>query len=102
MQYYKNFVIWEHLNFIKKLQMKDDEESPQSFEFDQLQKLMVEFTDGRKRTYWADSYEVSSSMIHLFCTVNDKKKISHMIPYMMVRQIEVQDQEIRGLLRAKG
>ncbi len=80
---------------------EDYDESKYVYEFDQLRKLQIEFTDGRKRTYWADSYEVTSLMVHLFCTINGKRQTSHIIPYMLVRQIEVQDQEIKGLLKGK-
>jgi hypothetical protein len=41
-------------------------------------------------------------MVHLFCTVDGEKTLSHMVPYMMIRHIEIMDLEIKGLLKGKG
>ncbi len=88
---------------MKKEQDTDgQEDKPVSIEFDRIRRLQIEFTDGRKRTYWADSYEVNSSMVHLFCTIEGEKSLSHMIPYMLIRHIEIMDPELKGLLKGKG
>ena len=71
------------------------------YEFDSLKELTIEFTDRRTRIYWADSYSINSLMLHLYCKVGDKRKLVTMIPYMLVRNIEVTDQEVRGLIEAR-
>jgi hypothetical protein len=71
-------------------------------DFDDTKELKVWFTSGLARTYDADSYSVDSLMLNLFMREGERKVLVRMIPYMMIREIEVKDKKIKGLLKAKG
>jgi len=79
------------------------------YEFEQTVKLLVEFSDGKKRTFVADSYDVNAVTIMLYLTDpvahspgRHGKRLVTMIPYMMVRSITVESPEIIGLLESKN
>jgi hypothetical protein len=72
------------------------------YEFEQTVKLLVEFSDGKKRTFVADSYDVNAVTIMLYLKWQKGKRLVTMIPYMMVRSITVETPEILGLLEEKN
>ena len=65
------------------------------YSFDSLQQLKITFTDSRIRKYVADAYSVNALMVHLY----RDKVLTRMIPYMMIREIEVSPKLIKGLLK---
>jgi len=68
------------------------------YSFDCLQQLKITFTDSRIRKYLADSYSVNALMVHLY----RDKVLVRMIPYMMIREIEVSPKAVRALLTGKN
>lgn len=72
------------------------------YEFDCLHELKITFTDTRVRKYEADSYSTNALMVHLYLKQGSGKRLVRMIPYMMIREIEVTPKVVRGLLKSKG
>lgn len=70
-------------------------------DFDETKELKVWFTTGLARSYDADSYSVDSLMLNLFRRDGERKVLVRMIPYMGIREIEVKDKLIKGLLTEK-
>ena len=73
----------------------------QEYKFDCLHELKITFTDTRVRRYVADSYSTNALMVHLYLKQEEGKKLVRIIPYMMIREIEVTPTVIKALLNSK-
>ena len=81
--------------------MQEEEQDQRFFEFEHTTELKIQFTDGRIREYVADAYSIGPLMVHLYVRVGDVAagKLVRMIPYMMIREIEIIDTDVKGLLK---